>query len=89
MVERLATEFRKFQEAVCQRTQFDDAERLQFITAHQKWSAKAWGSNEYVQYTIPGEDNPKLYMSTRNVPMGAQPPNITTNPSNWRLVAGQ
>ena len=82
-----AEQDRLFKEMECQRTQFDDSERLLIIGIHQQWKPKAYGSSEYVRYEVDGVW--KLYMSTRNVPANAPAPNVSTNPQNWKLVPGQ
>ena len=84
-IERLR-ELKLFLEAACQMIPFDDKKRQLFISPHQAWEPKAYGSNEYVRYASPGEDYPYLYMSVRNVPANAPAPNIGTSPANWKRV---
>jgi len=64
-----------------------EKQRLEIINFHQPWTQGAsYGTNEFLKYTIPGENKARLYRTTRNINPANTPPNITTNPQQYAEI---
>ena len=68
------------------RANLDDAERVGIAEFHPAWTAKTYGSNEYVWYDVAANGRAILWRSTRSVPATAPAPDQPTNPANWVKV---
>jgi len=69
-----------------QRVPLDDAERVSIAEFHRAWQPKAYGASEYVRYGLTGKGRAQLWMSTRSVAATAPPPDVPTNPVNWKRL---
>jgi len=82
----MAKLFNKALQLIIKRVQLDDNERVDIAELHEKWTQKAYGSNEYVWYGYKPNDRAQLWKSTRNVAANAPAPDIPTSPVNWVKV---